>query len=78
MLKAKLDIDDRTISGENEQVWYVFGRLSEEAAGRIYFWMAHAQRTNTLTIINFFKQIRVAFSDLRASQKALEKINRTK
>jgi hypothetical protein len=78
MLKAKLEIDGRTIGGENEQVWYAFGRLSGEAAGRIHPWMVHAQRTNTLGIEGFFKQIRLAFSDPRASQKALELINRTK
>jgi len=78
LLKAKLDIDGRTIGGENEQVWYAFGRLSGEAAGRIHPWMIHAQRTSTLTVDSFFKQIRLAFSDPRASQKALEQINRTK
>jgi hypothetical protein len=78
MLKAKLEIDCRTIGGENEQVWYAFGRLSGEAAGRIHPWMVHAQRTSTLAIDGFLKQIRLAFSDPRASQKALEQINRTK
>jgi hypothetical protein len=78
MLKAKLEIDGRTIGEEKEQVWYAFGRLSGEAAGRIHPWIMHAQRTNTLTTDSFFKQIRLAFSDPRASQKALEKINRTK
>jgi hypothetical protein len=77
-LKAKLEIDGRTIGGENEQVWYAFGRLSGEAAGRIHPWMVHAQHANTLGIEGFFKQIRLAFSDPRASQKALELINRTK
>ena len=38
----------------------------------------HAQRTDTLTTDSFFKQIRLAFSNPRASQKVLEKINRTK
>ena len=78
ILRAKLQIDGRTIGGETEQVWYAFGRLSGEAAGRIHPWMAHAQRTMTLTVDEFFKQIRLAFSDPRAGQKALEQISHTK
>jgi hypothetical protein len=54
ILRAKLEIDGYTIGGENEQVWYAFGRLSSEAAGRIYPWMIHAQRTNTLSVKEFF------------------------
>jgi hypothetical protein len=78
ILRAKLNIDGRTIGGENEQVWYAFGRLSGEAAGRIYPWMTHAQRTNTLSVDGFFEQIRLAFSDPRSRQKALAQLNRTK
>jgi hypothetical protein len=42
MLRAKLEIDGRTIGEEKEQVWYAFGRLSGEVAGRIYPWIMHA------------------------------------
>jgi len=41
-LRAKLRIDGPAIGGENEQVWYAFGRLADEAAGRIYPWISYA------------------------------------
>jgi hypothetical protein len=78
ILRAKLEIDGRTIGGEKEQVWYAFGRLSGEAAGRIYPWMTHAQRTNTHTLDRFFEQMQLAFSDPRSRQKAMAQLNRTK
>ena len=78
LLQAKLQIDGPSIGGENEKVWYGFGRLSGDAAGRIYPWMTYAQRTGEFTVEKLFEQMRTAFSDPRRCQKALSQLNRTK
>ena len=78
LLQAKLHIDAASIGGETEQVWYAYGRLSGEAAGRIYPWVMHAQNTATLSVQALFTQMRLAFSDPRQHQKALSQLNRTK
>ncbi|KAG9239814.1 hypothetical protein BJ878DRAFT_23762, partial [Calycina marina] len=36
LLEAKLEIDSHAIGSERERVWYAFGRLEGQAAGRIY------------------------------------------
>ena len=77
-LQAKLHIDAASIGGETEQVWYAYGRLAGEAAGRIYPWVMHAQNIGTLSVHSLFTQMRLAFSDPRQHQKALSQLNRTK
>jgi hypothetical protein len=78
LLRAKLQVDGPAIGGEYEKVWYGFGRLSSEAAGRIYPWMSYAQQTGTFTIEGLFGQMNTAFSDPQRCQKALAQLNRTK
>jgi hypothetical protein len=78
LLRAKLQIDGPAIGGEYEQVWYVFGRLSDEAAGRIYPWISFAQAAGKLTVVELLNQMKIAFSDPRQRQKALGQLNRTK
>lgn len=77
-LRAKLEIDGEAIGGERERVWYGFGRLKGEGAGRVFPWIEHAQRTNNLTVTAFFQQMDTAFRDPRTQEKALAKINKTK
>jgi len=36
LLRAKLEIDGEAIGGEKERVWYAFGRLTGDAAARIF------------------------------------------
>jgi hypothetical protein len=77
-LRAKLEIDGGAIGGEKEQVWYGFGRLAGDAAGRIYPWIGYAQETGNFTVKGLFEQMRIAFCDPRQRQKALSQLNRTK
>jgi hypothetical protein len=78
LLRAKLEIDATAIGGEREKVWYGFGRLSGDAAGRIFPWMGYAQREGQLTVDGLFKQMGTAFRDPRHQQKALSQLNKIK
>lgn len=78
LLRAKLEIDGNAIGQEKEKVWYAFGRLSGEAAVRIFPWMSYAERESKFTVNDFIEQLRTAFRDPRQQQKALGQINRTK
>ena len=78
MLKAKLEIDGKSIGGPEEQVWYGFGRLTGDAASRMFPWISYAKEEGTLTVENFLAQMRTAFADPRQEQKALNTLNRTK
>ncbi|RAL68294.1 hypothetical protein DID88_007024 [Monilinia fructigena] len=78
LLRAKLEIDGPAIGQEKERVWYAFGRLSGEAAARIFPWIAYANKEEKFTVEEFMGQLRTAFSDPRQQQKALSQINRTK
>lgn len=78
ILRAKLEIDGQSIGGEKEQVWYGFGRLSGDAAGRIYPWISYAQEVGKFTVEGLLDQMKVAFRDPRQRQKALGQLNRTK
>lgn len=78
LLQAKLEIDSAAIGGEREKVWYAFGRLSDDAAVRIYPWMSYAQHQGKFTVDELFSQMRLAFHDPRHQQKALDMLNRTK
>src|SRR5450432_1405131 len=53
-LQAKLYIDAASIGGETEQVWYAYGRLVGEVAGRIYPWIIYAQSAGTLDVQSLF------------------------
>lgn len=75
LLEAKLRIDARAIGSEEERVWYAFGRLSEDAAGRIHPWMQYAQGTPAFTIEGFLIQMDQAFSDPQRQAKALSQLN---
>jgi len=55
LLKAKLRIDARAIVSEEERVWYRFGRLSEDGAGRINPWMQYAQDSEEFTVEGIFE-----------------------
>jgi hypothetical protein len=76
LLEAKLRIDAKAIGSEEERVWYGFGCLSGEAAGRIHPWMQYAQRTLEFTVNGLLDQMDQAFADPQKQAKALEKINR--
>ncbi len=78
LLRAKLEIDGPAIGQEKEQVWYAFGRLSGDAAARVFPWMGYANREDKFTVEDFMEQLRTAFCDPRQQQKALSQINRTK
>jgi hypothetical protein len=78
LLTAKLRIDGAAIGQEAEKVWYGFGRLSGQAAVRIFPWMGFAEKQNLFTVDEFMKQLRLAFCDPRQQQKALGQINRMK
>jgi hypothetical protein len=78
LLRAKLEIDGGAIGQEKEKVWYAFGRLSGDAAARIFPWMGYASREHKFTVESFMEQLRTAFCDPRQQQKALSQINRTK
>jgi hypothetical protein len=78
LLRAKLEIDGEAIGGERERVWYGFGRLAGEAAGRIYPWIGYAQKEGKFTVKGLFEQMKIAFRDPRQRQKALGQLNRTK
>lgn len=75
LLEAKLRIDANAIGGEEERIWYGFGRLSEDAAGRIHPWMQYAQDSEEFTVECFLKQLDQAFADPQRQAKALDKIN---
>ena len=77
-LRAKLSIDSDVIGGEEEKVWYAFGRLSGDASVRIFPWMSYAQRSGQFTVTGIFEQMSIAFRDPRHQQKALDQLNRTK
>jgi hypothetical protein len=76
LLEAKLRIDAKAIGTEEERVWYGFGRLSGNAAGRIHPWMQYAQKTPEFTVKGLLDQMDHAFADPQRQTKALEKINR--
>jgi hypothetical protein len=78
LLRAKLEIDSEAIGGEREKVWYGFGRLSGEAASRIYPWLGYAQKEGGFTVEGLFKQMDLAFRDPRKQQKALGELNRVR
>lgn len=69
-------IDAEAIGDEEERVWYGFGCLSGDAAGRIHPWMQYAQKSEDFTVKGFLKQIDQAFADPQKQAKALDKINR--
>ncbi|CAG8979231.1 hypothetical protein HYALB_00011901 [Hymenoscyphus albidus] len=75
LLEAKLRIDARAIGSEEERVWYAFGRISEDVAGRIHPWMQYAQRTSAFSVEGFLKQMDQAFADPQRQAKALSKLN---
>ena len=77
-LRAKLSIDSEVIGGEHEKVWYAFGRLSGDAAVRIYPWLSYAEKTGQFTVENIFAQMTIAFRDPHYQQKALDALNRLK
>ena len=75
-LRAKLRIDQTAIGGEPEQVWYSFGRLSGEAAARLFPWIeAIESQGKQLRVADFFDQLDAAFRDPQSTQRALEWIN---
>ena len=76
LLEAKLEIDGHAIGSERERVWYAFGRLAGQAAGRIYPWMEASKSTDKFTVDEFLKQLDAAFADPQKQAKALSKINR--
>ena len=78
-LRAKLRIDALAIGGEEEQVWYGFGRLSGSASERIFPWIEATQTQGMLLrVATFFEQMDAAFYDAQIPQRALEWINTKK
>lgn len=78
LLQAKLEIDATAIGNEKEMVWYSFGRLSGDAARRIYPWISYAQKEGRLTVEGLFEQMKSACRDPRRQQKALSQLNSVK
>jgi hypothetical protein len=77
-LRAKIKINGVAIGGEEERVWYGFGRLKGEGVSRVYPWIEHTQRTNDFTVDALFRQMDIAFRDPHTQEKAMGKINKTK
>jgi hypothetical protein len=77
-LRAKLSIDGPAIGGEQEKVWYGFGRLTGKAATRVFLWMEYAQKEGKFTVDGFFEQMKVAFADPRQEAKALHNLGTKK
>jgi hypothetical protein len=74
-LEAKLRIDGPVIGTEVEQVWFGFGCLKGIASARIHPWVKAFQNDVTrFTKVNFFNQMRRAFADPEAQNKALQKL----
>jgi len=74
-LEAKLRIDGPVIGSEVEQVWFGFGCLKGIASARVHPWVKAFQDDVTrFTKVNFFNQMRRAFADPEAQNKALQKL----
>jgi hypothetical protein len=74
-LEAKLRIDGPVIGSEVEQVWFGFGCLKGTASARVHPWVKAFQDDVTrFTKVNFFNQMRRAFADPEAQNKALQKL----
>ena len=74
-LKAKLNIDGKTIGKESNQIWYAFDRLEGTAAARIHPWMSNYEDSSDFTKKNFIAQLETAFSDPALQQKAIQQLN---
>jgi hypothetical protein len=74
-LDTKLHIDGPVISSEVEQVWFGFSCLKGIASACIHPWVkAYQDDMSQFTKVNFFKQMRRAFTDPEAQNKALQKL----
>lgn len=78
LLRAKLEIDGRSIGGQKEQVWYAFERLAGDALARIFPWITYEQQIEIFTGEELFVQMRTAFADPQQQQKSLVELNRIK
>ena len=78
LLEAKLRTDAQAIGGEEEQVWYAFGRLGDTASKRIFPWVQHMQNGPDFTVSCLLKQMDLAFLDRQKQSKAVAKINTIK
>lgn len=75
-LEAKLRIDAEAIGNEEQRVWYGYGCLSGDAAGRIHPWMQYAESSENFTVKGLLDQLDQAFADPQKQAKALAKINK--
>jgi hypothetical protein len=73
---AKLTTDGESIGNESERVWYGFGFLQGSAGARIHPWIEvfHGDPTK-FTVVEFIKQMDLAFMDVERQEKALTKLN---
>jgi hypothetical protein len=78
LLRAKIKHDGLAIGSEEKQAWYIFGRLKDAAAKRIFPWIDSMDKQGLLSTDGLFKQMDLAFLDPRAKEKALASLNRTK
>ncbi|THC87387.1 hypothetical protein EYZ11_013168 [Aspergillus tanneri] len=74
-LKAKLLIDEASLGGELEQIWYGYSRLGGKAAARIHAWIAANESSPSFTLQGFYSQLESAFSDPTRQEKALVRLN---
>jgi hypothetical protein len=78
LLRAKIRHDGLAIGSEEKQAWYMFGRLKDTAAKRIFPWIDNADKQGLLSTEGLFEQMDLAFLDPRAKEKALASLNGTK
>jgi hypothetical protein len=73
-VQAKLDVD-RSDEPENIKFWYLHSRLGGKALLQITAWVTTAVRRGTASVIGLVDQLRLAFEDTQAKQRAANKLN---
>lgn len=74
-LEDKLQIDAEAIGTERDRVWYGFNHLEGKAAARVFPWMSTYDSTSSLSLKNFYQQLKTVFEDPTRKEKALTRLN---
>jgi hypothetical protein len=72
--KAKLSVDKAT-EPEAVQFWYIHSRLRGEALAQVSAWVDAVISTDRMTIEGLFGQLRAAYDDNDAAERASRKLN---
>ena len=72
--KAKLDVD-KAEETETVRFWYIHSRLRGEALAQVSAWVDAVKSTDKMTIEGLFSQLRAAYDDNDAAERASRKLN---